>query len=74
MNRGRYGDAPREKWLKKLNKSSESVKREGQKLQLPVRFESRTLEIITKISQRSGVSKAEVVRRLVNLGFRHKEE
>ncbi|MFB6158341.1 MAG: hypothetical protein ABEJ95_01630 [Candidatus Nanohalobium sp.] len=69
MNKRRYRETPRERWLKKLNKSSESVKNQGQKLQLPVRFERKTLKLIENISSTCGVSKAEAVRRLVKLGI-----
>lgn len=62
-------EAPSQKWLQKLNKDSESVNEKGQKHQLPVRFESRTLNQIERISRQNGFSKAEAVRRLVSKGM-----
>lgn len=63
------GEAPSKNWLKKVNKNSESVTEKGQKLQLPVRFESNTLNLIENISKKNGFSKAETVRRLVSQGL-----
>lgn len=69
MEKRELGCAPGKSWLKELNKNSESAEKKGQKLQLPVRFESETLSIIENLSRRHGISKAETVRKLVNLGF-----
>ncbi|MBY6293878.1 hypothetical protein GLU60_00610 [Nanohaloarchaea archaeon H01] len=69
MEKKELGGAPGNNWLQELNKNSESETEKGQKHQLPVRFESRTLDIIENISKRSGFSKAEAVRRLVQTGL-----
>ena len=69
MEKKELGGAPRNNWLQELDKNSESVTEGGQKLQLPVRFESETLSDIEKLSKRDGTSKAEAVRKLVDLGF-----
>lgn len=63
------GEAPSQTWLQKLNKNGKSVNREGQKHQLPVRFESGTINQIERISKQNGFSKAETVRRLVSKGM-----
>jgi allophanate hydrolase subunit 1 len=72
MEKKELGGAPRNNWLQELNKNSESETEKGQKHQLPVRFESRTLDIIENISKRSGFSKAEAVRRLVSQGLKQR--
>ena len=69
MEKKELGGAPRNNWLQELNKNSESDTENGQKHQLPVRFESETLELIEGISRRNGFSKAEAVRRLVCEGI-----
>lgn len=73
MEKKELGGTPRNNWLQELNKNSESETEKGQKHQLPVRFESETLELIEGISRRNGFSKAETVRRLVQTGLGGRE-
>jgi hypothetical protein len=61
-------ETPSQHWSRVLDEDTKSSEAQGQKLQLSVRLESKTLELIEAISQSNGFSKAETVRRLIAQG------